>query len=324
MPLDASAQRLLNQIRAAGLPPMETLPVAAARVGYARSRAALAHDPPEVAEVRDLTFPSAGLAIKARLYRGTAAPRDTAPVVAFFHGGGWVLGDLESHDSFCRWLANDARCAVLAVDYRLAPEHKFPAAADDAEAAVSWLAAEGVALGIDPSRVAVAGDSAGGNLAAVAAIAARESGRTLRLQVLVYPALDLAMTHDSHRRAGEGYTLTASAMRWFRDLYLARPEDVASWRASPLERGDFRSVAPAFIVTGGCDPLCDESTDYAQRLIGAGVDVTYRFYPGQMHGFVSAGKVIPEGRAAALEIAAALDAAFSQTGKFSSRSTGSP
>jgi acetyl esterase len=308
MPLDASAQKLLDQIRAAGLPPMETLPVAAARAGYARSRVLLAPDPPEVAEVRDLTFASAGHAIRARLYRGRDVPRGPAPVVVFFHGGGWVLGNLDSHDSFCRGLANDADCAVLAVDYRLAPEHKFPAAAEDAEEAVAWIAADGATLGLDPSRIAVAGDSAGGNLAAVAALAAREV--KLRLQVLIYPSLDLGLGHDSHRRVGEGYTLTASAMRWFRELYLARPEDAATWRASPLRHRDLGGVAPAFIVTGGCDPLCDESADYAQRLIAAGVDVTYRFLPGQMHGFVSAGRVIPEGRAASAEIASALRAAF--------------
>jgi acetyl esterase len=311
MPLDASAQKLLDQIRAAGLPPMETLSVAAARAGYARSRVLLAPDPPEVAALRDLEFPSAGHAIPARLYRGREAPGGPAPVVVFFHGGGWVLGNLDSHDSFCRGLANDARCAVLAVDYRLAPEHKFPAAAEDAEAAVAWVAADGAKLGLDPSRIAVAGDSAGGNLAAVAALAARRAGEPkLRLQVLIYPSLDLALGHESHRRAGEGYTLTASAMRWFRDLYLARPEDAASWRASPLRQPDLGGVAPAFVVTGGCDPLCDESADYAQRLIAAGVDVTYRFHPGQMHGFVSAGRVIPEGRAVSAEIASAVRAAF--------------
>lgn len=311
MPLDVSAQKLLDQIRAAAPPPMESLPVAEARAGYARSRVLLAPDPPEVAETRDLEFPSGGHAIAARLYRGREAPRGRAPVVVFFHGGGWALGNLDSHDSFCRGLANDAGCAVLAVDYRLAPEHKFPAAADDAEAAVAWAAAESAALGLDPSRIAVAGDSAGGNLAAVAALAARDAGGPkLRLQVLIYPSLDLAFGHASHRRVGEGYTLTASAMRWFRELYLARPEDAVSWRASPLRQTDLGGVAPAFIVTGGCDPLCDEAADYAQRLIAAGIDVTYRFYPGQMHGFVSAGRVIPEGRAASSEIASAVRAAF--------------
>jgi acetyl esterase len=312
MPLDASAQKLLDQIRAAALPPMETLPVTAARAGFARSRALLAPDPPEVAEVRDLTFPSGGHAIGVRLYHGVEAPREAAPVVVYYHGGGWVLGNLDSHDSFCRGLANDARCAVLAVDYRLAPEHKFPAAAEDAEAAVAWVATEGQKLGLDPSRMAVAGDSAGGNLAAVAALVARDAGASsLRLQVLIYPSLDLGLTHDSHKRVGDSYTLTASAMRWFRDQYLARAADAASWRASPLRHGDLRAVCPAFIVTGGCDPLCDESADYAQRLIAAGVDVTYRFHPGQMHGFVSAGRVIPEGRAVCAEIASALRDAFS-------------
>jgi acetyl esterase len=311
MPLDASAQKLLDQIRAVGQKPMESLPLAEARAGYARSRVLLAPDPPEVAETRDLELPAAGHVIPARLCRGRTAPRGPAPVVVFLHGGGWALGNLDSHDAFCRGLANDADCAVLAVDYRLAPEHKFPAAAEDAEAAVAWAAAEGAAFGLDPSRIAVAGDSAGGNLAAVAALAARQAGGpVLRLQVLIYPTLDLELGHDSHRRVGEGYTLTASAMRWFRELYLARPEDALSWRASPLRATDLGGVAPAFIVAGGCDPLCDEAADYAQRLIAAGIDVTYRFYPGQMHGFVSAGRVIPEGRTAAAEIASALRAAF--------------
>ena len=311
MPLDVSAQQLLEQIRAAAGKPMESLPLAEARAGYTRSRVALAPDPPEVAEVRDLEFPSGVHSIRARLYRGIEAPRRLAPVVTFFHGGGWALGNLDSHDSFCRGLANDAKCAVMAVDYRLAPEHKFPAAADDAEAAVIWMVSEGVRFGLDPSRVAVAGDSAGGNLAAVAALASCHTGAPkLRLQVLIYACLDLRLGHDSHRRVGEGYTLTASTMRWFRDLYLVRTEDAQSWRASPLRRDDLAGVAPAFIVTGGCDPLCDESADYAQRLIAAGVDVTYRFYPGQMHGFVPTGRVIPEGRAVCAEIASALRSAF--------------
>jgi acetyl esterase len=311
MPLDVSAQQLLEQNRAAGGRPMESLPVAEVRAGYARSRVALAPDPPEVAEVRDLEFPSGVHSIRARLYRGVEAPRRLAPVVAFFHGGGWALGNLDSHDSFCRGLANDAKCAVVAVDYRLAPEHKFPAAADDAEAAVSWIATEGARFGLDPTRIAVAGDSAGGNLAAVAALASRQAGAPkLRLQILIYASLDLELGHDSHRRVGEGYTLTASAMRWFRDMYLTRPEDAQSWRASPLRRKDLAGVAPAFIVAGGCDPLCDESADYGQRLIAAGVDLTYRLYPGQMHGFVPAGRVIPEGRAVCAEIAGALRSAF--------------
>jgi acetyl esterase len=311
MPLDVSAQQLLEQIRAAGSKPMESLPLAEARAGYLRSRLALAPDPPEVAEVRDLEFPSGVHSIRARLYRGVQAPRHLAPVVTFFHGGGWVLGNLDSHDSFCRGLANDAKCAVVAVDYRLAPEHKFPAAVDDAEAAVTWLAIEGARFGLDPSRIAVAGDSAGGNLAAVAALASRQAEAwKLRLQVLIYASLDLGLGHDSHRRVGEGFTLTASAMRWFRDMYLVRTEDAQSWRASPLRRDDLAGVAPAFIVAGGCDPLCDESADYGQRLIAAGVDLTYRFYPGQMHGFVPAGRVIPEGSAVCAEIASALRSAF--------------
>jgi acetyl esterase len=311
MPLDASARRLLEQIRAAGGKPMESLPLAEARAGYIRSRMALAPDPPEVAEIRDLEFASGVHSIRTRLYRGIEAPRHLAPVVVFFHGGGWTLGNLDSHDAFCRGLANDAKCAVVAVDYRLAPEHKFPSAVDDAEAAVAWLSIAGERFGLDPSRIAVAGDSAGGNLAAVAALASCQAGASrIRLQVLIYASLDLRLGHDSYRRVGEGYTLTTSAMRWFRDMYLLRPEDAQSWRASPLRREDLAGVAPAYIVAGGCDPLCDESADYGQRLITAGVDLTYRFYPGQMHGFVPAGRVIPEGRAVCAEIASALRCAF--------------
>jgi acetyl esterase len=311
MSLDESAQQLLERVRAAGGKPMESLPLAEARAGYVRTRVALAPDPPQVAEVRDLEFPSGVHRIRARLYRGVDAPPQLAPVVVFFHGGGWALGNLDSHDSFCRGLANDAKCAVVAVDYRLAPEHKFPAAVDDAEAAVAWIAIEGARFGLDSSRIAVAGDSAGGNLAAVVALASRQAGaQNIRLQVLIYASLDLGLGHDSHRRVGEGYTLTASAMQWFRDLYLVRPEDAQSWRASPLRREDLAGVAPAFIAVGGCDPLCDESADYAQRLIAAGVHLTYRFYPGQMHGFVPSGRVIPEGRAVCAEIASALRSAF--------------
>jgi len=225
----------------------------------------------------------------------------------FFHGGGWVVGNVESHDTMCRHLANRAGCVVVSVDYRLAPEHKFPAAVEDCFAATAWVADNAASLGVDAKRLAVGGDSAGGNLAAVVSLLARDRGAPrISYQLLIYPAVDAAMTHPSIARFAEGYLLTRATMRWFYDQYLRAPEDAADWRVSPLAAPDVGGVAPAFVLTAGYDPLCDEGDAYAARLAAAGVAITHRRFADQIHGFAMNGKLIRAADAALDEAAAAL------------------
>jgi len=286
MPLDPDAQALLDAAIKAGRPAVETLTPVQARQQIREIRAALKQPQPAVAEARDLSIPGPHGPIPARLYRAQAPKAGAAqPALVYFHGGGWVFGDIETHDNLCRSLANVGDCAVISVDYRLAPEHKFPAAVDDSWAAVKWTAENAAALSLDRGRIAVGGDSAGGNLAAVASLMARENGPRLTCQILLYPTVDLSLGHDSLRRAGTGYNLTASAMQWFRDLYLNDAAEIEDWRASPLRAKDLAGLPPAFVATAGCDPLCDEGEAYAQRLQDHGVPVVHRHFPGQMHGF---------------------------------------
>jgi acetyl esterase len=313
MALDRDAERVLEMVRLSGRPPYETLSAPEARELFLAAREVLAPDPPPVAEVRELSAPGpAGAAVPLRLYRGAeTAHDDTVPALVYFHGGGWVIGDLDTHDSLCRHLANAARCIVVAVDYRLAPEHKFPAAVEDCFAATSWIAREAAALGIDRERLAVGGDSAGGNLAAVVSLIARDRGAPeLCCQALLYPTVECGMTHASHDRFAERYLLTRPTMKWFREHYLRGPADVDDWRASPLRAADLSGVAPALVLTAGNDVLCDEGEAYAGRLQQAGVPVQLRHFPDQIHGFLTMGKIIEAAQPALDNIAAALRAAW--------------
>ena len=310
--LDPDAQRVLEMNREAGRPPIQTLTPAEARQGMRQSRTRLSPDPPDIALCRDLTCPGPAGPIPLRLYRGAGVdPATAVPALLFFHGGGWVMGDLDTHDVTCRLLANAAACAVVAVDYRLAPEHPFPAAAEDAFAALAWAAEHAPELGIDADRLAVCGDSAGGNLAAVVALMAREfGGPPLRLQVLVYPVVDLSLSQGSFATRAEGYTLTRDAMAWFREVYTPDERHWSDWRAAPLHAPHHRDLPAALIVTAGYDPLCDEGAQYAERLRAHGVAVEHTCYSGQMHGFLGAGKIIREADRAIGQIAGALRRAF--------------
>jgi len=290
-PLHPDCVTLMEMAKASGRPAFDTLTPAEARVQYAAGRPVLQPPPPAVAEARDLTLPGG---IGARLYRpaGSAAG-DLLPGLLFAHGGGWVFGDLDTHDHLARSLANEAGCAVLAVDYRLAPEHRFPAAIEDCAAALRHLAAEAAAFGVDPARLAVGGDSAGGCMAAVLALMARDGAvPPVRYQLLLYPAADMAQVHEAYARFAGGVPLTTSLMRWFRDHYIPDAAQWTDWRASPLRAPSLAGAAPAFVLTVAHDPLCDEGRDYALRLEREGVRVTHLHAADMIHGMLTMGAII--------------------------------
>jgi acetyl esterase/lipase len=310
--LDPQARALLERLARAGVQPLPELSAPDARRLYRASRAPLAAPAPEVAETRELAIPGPAGPIPARYYRAYGAEADAPlPCVVYFHGGGWVCGDLDTHDVVCRGIANHARCALVAVDYRLAPEHKFPAAVEDAVAAVRWVSENAASLGADPGRLVVCGESAGGNLAAVGAIAARDAGGPpLAMQILIYPVTDLAMRTASYERLGEGYLLTRDSMLWYRGHYLRDERDVDDWRASPLRAADLSRLPPAYVVTAGFDPLLDEGRAYADRLSQAGVPVTYECFEGQIHAFLPMGGVMAAANHAVYRIGQAIRSRF--------------
>lgn len=309
--LDPDAAAVFKAFQEAGRPAYESVSAAEARELYLKGRFVTNPEPPELQSVQPLAIPSPTGSIPARVYtpKTLRKANGLAPCLVFFHGGGWVIGDLNSHDVVCRKLADEGQLIVISVDYRLAPEHKFPAAVDDAIEATKWIAGNAKPLGIDASRLMVGGDSAGGNLAAVVAISARDgNGPRLAGQVLIYPATDFAMTHPSHSEPETSILLTHSVIKWFRDHYLNGAADAADWRASPARATTLRGLPPAYVLTAGADPLRDEGDEYASRLKEAGVPVTYRTFPGQFHGFFTMGKLLQQANVAASEIAVWLKA----------------
>jgi acetyl esterase len=245
-------------------------------------------EPPAVGSVTDRTIPGPAGEIPVRVYRPGAGRSAGVrpPIVVYYHGGGWVIGDLESHDGNCRALTAGAGVITMAVDYRLAPEHRYPAAANDAYAAAVWASEHAGELGGDAARLVVAGDSAGGNLAAVTALRARDSGGPpLAHQILVYPVTDVGQDTPSYRENAEGFFVTADHMRWFWGCYLGPAGDGGGPYASPLRAINLGGLPPATVLTAECDPLRDEGNAYAERLRAAGVPVTARTYPGMFHGF---------------------------------------
>src|SRR5689334_23116393 len=305
--LDPDAAAVYKAFLEANRPPYENGTPAQAREMYLAARFVSNPEPPELASARDLSIPAPHGAIPARIYTPKQLRKKDglAPCLVFFHGGGWVIGNLDSHDVVCRKLADEGELIVISVDYRLAPEHKFPAAVDDAVEAAKWISANATRLGIDASRLIVGGDSAGGNLAAVVAISARDgNGPAIAGQVLVYPATDFAMTHPSHREPETSILLTHSVVQWFKNHYLDSGADIHDWRASPARASTLIGLPPAYMLTAGADPLRDEGAEYAQRLKQAGVPVTDRHFPGQFHGFFTMGKLLQQANVAASDIAA--------------------
>jgi acetyl esterase len=310
--LDTKTQFLLRLVALAGDPPPETLSPAAAREQLAESSLLAQGKLRYMAQVADLRARSGDTEIPLRVY----CPRiggERLPVLVYYHGGGWVLGSLETHDVLCRELAAQADCIVVSVDYRLAPEHSFPAAVDDALAAYRWVVEHCRDFRGDASRVAVGGDSAGGNLAAVVSRElALDGGPIPWFQLLIYPATDFACSSDSYDKFANGFFLTRDLMHWFRGHYLNGEGEIDDPRASPLKAILPSSLPPALIMTAGFDPLLDEGLAYAQRLRAAGVDVAYRCHPSLIHGFVSMTGAVPAARAAVAEAATALRLAFSK------------
>ena len=306
MSLDPQVAALLERVARSPLPPYHTVPAFVARRIYRDTRAALAPKPPQLAEVKLLVFDGK---VAVRAYRPVLG--GSLPALVFFHGGGWTIGDVDTHDVLCRQLAMDAHCAVFSVDYRLAPEHPFPAAVEDCVLATEYVHRNANALNVDPRRIAVGGDSAGGNLAAVVALMARDRGAPpLAYQLLIYPATDQRCEFASHERNAEGYLLTRDAIRFFRNAYLPDAKDHTDWRASPLLAASHANLPPAFVLTAGYDPLVDEGRAYAERLANAGVEVAYKEYSDMVHGFVLFGGVLDTANAAVADCAERLREAF--------------
>ena len=266
----------------------------------------------DIYRVEDRQIPGPAQPIKVRIYAPQASKEHSSlPVLVWYHGGGFVIGDLDSHDSACRALANQAECLVVAVDYRLAPEHKFPGAVEDCEAALHWVAAHATELGGDPGRIAVGGDSAGGNLAAVVALLAREKGGPkLCFQLLIYPCVAPEPETPSHHQFAEGYLLTRKTITWFFKQYLRSSKDTRDPRYAPLEEKDLSLLPPALVIVAGFDPLRDEGVDYAKALIDAGNQVTLSNYEGMIHGFYLMGGMLDKANQAIEESAEHLKSAF--------------
>ena len=298
---------VLDRIRRAGVPPLYRLPVPEAREAYTLRAEVLELPRARLERVEDLRVPMPdGAALPARLY---APSRERLPVLLYLHGGGFTIGNLETHDSLCRQLAVRSGAAVVALDYRLAPEHRFPVAVDDSWAAMQWLGAHGGELGLDSTRLAIGGDSAGGTLAAVAALRARDIGLRLALQLLITPGTTAYQDTPSHSQFAEGFLLDAEGIAWFFDHYIAH-EDRTDWRFAPLNADEVEGVAPACVILAECDPLVDEGVAYADKLRAAGVPVDLELYRGVTHDFIKMARSLPEAGMAMDAAAAALKKAF--------------
>ncbi|MEC5406792.1 alpha/beta hydrolase [Paraburkholderia sp. MPAMCS5] len=316
MPLNPKIEQVLDMIARAKRPKLHEMTAQAARASYEKSAPILEIPNAPMFAVEDLRVPTRdGATIRARLYHATEPSwAEPAPALIYYHGGGFTVGSVDTHDALCRMFARDGRCAVLSVDYRLAPEHKFPTAVHDASGALFWLHAHAAEFGVDANRLAVGGDSAGGTLAAVCAVLARDAGIALALQLLIYPGTTGHQQTDSHSRLADGFLLSGDTIQWFFEHYVRDASDRDDWRFAPLDgtRGapGFSGLAPAWIATAEYDPLSDEGDAYAQKLRGFGNPVTLRRYAGMIHEFFKMGGYVPDVAEAHADAAAALRAAF--------------
>lgn len=313
--LDAEARMLLDLMEKAvqeGRPKLHTLPYAVGRQAVDKMSEDSEADPMQVGEVVDGDFAGPGGKIRFRRYRPQGAAAGSLPTLIYYHGGGFVIGNVETHDSTCRRLANKSRCQVMSIDYRLSPEHPFPAPTEDGVAAFRHVRDNAASFGTDAARIAVGGDSAGGAIAAVVCQAVRDAGdsRGPAFQMLIYPATDSSKQSASRVAFAEGYFLTKELIDWFWKAYVPAGTDLADLRLSPLLAKDFKGLPPAFVLTAGYDPLRDEGRAYADRLIDAGIKTTYVNYPGTIHGFFSLTRFLSQGLKANDEAAAVMAAHF--------------
>ncbi|WP_093341964.1 alpha/beta hydrolase [Variovorax sp. PDC80] len=303
-PLTAKMASVVERMARAGHPSLDQLTPDEAKASYERGAGVLEVPKPALARIEDFEIAARdGHAIPARLYAPSA---EVLPVLVYFHGGGFTVGNIRTHDTLCRVLSKKSGCAVVSVDYRLAPAHKFPTASDDAWDAFAFVAREGASLGLDPARLAVGGDSAGGTLAAVCAILARDAGLPLSLQMLIYPGTTGHQDTESHRRYAQGPLLTKALIDYFFGQYVRSPADRDDWRFAPLIADDVDGVAPAWIALAECDPVVDEGIAYADKLRAAGVPVDLEIYRGVIHEFLKMGRAVPEALQAQDDAAKAL------------------
>lgn len=310
--LHPQIREVLRVMAEARLRPIEEMTPAEAREQMEAMARARKAEPLPVAKVEERMFSGPGGEIRVRLYQPQQSP--PVPAIVYFHGGGHVIGSLDTHDFVARNLCGGTGALVASVDYRMGPEHKFPAAVDDCVAAVEWVHANAESLGVDSRRIGVHGDSAGGNLAAVVALLARDAGGPqLRLQSLVYPVTDYGLVGDSYGKYATGYgVLTRDAMVWFRDHYLRSPDDARDWRASPVRAANLAGVAPAIVITAECDVLHDDGERYAEALRRARVPVEYKEYPGMIHAFFGMVPAVDDAMNAQRTVWAAFKRAFAQ------------
>ena len=315
--LTAAMRDVIYRMERAVRPPFQTLTPEQARAAYEAGSGVLEILKPVAVDSRDFNIQSRdGFALPARVYRPPELSPELVgrmqklPVLLYFHGGGFTIGSIASHDILCRQLCHLAGCAVVSVNYRLAPEYKFPTASNDAWDALQWLALNASEMGLDAARIAVGGDSAGGTLAAVCAVMARENGLALCLQLLIYPGCAAHQDTASHRTFANGFVLGEAQITWFFNQYVRTSADRDDWRFAPLNAPDVDGVAPAWVGLAECDPLVDEGVMYADKLRAAGVAVDLEIYRGVTHEFIKMGRVIPEARQAHADAAAVLRQAF--------------
>jgi acetyl esterase len=310
MSLDPILRGLLDQMAANPMPKLWEIPPASGREMYRGMASMLDPQDVPIGKVEDRKIPGLGGDIPIRIYTPVGQGGGALPAVMFYHGGGFVIGDLQTHDALCRQIANEAKARVIAVDYRLAPEHKFPAAADDCFAALKWVSDHASTIGVDANRIAVAGDSAGGNLSAVVCQLAKQAGGPrIVYQLLIYPTTIAHAKTDSMKMFETGYFLERQAMDWFFDSYVPKGHDLKDPKLAPFW-GDVKGLPPAYVITAGFDPLKDEGKQYADKMAAAGVPVVYKDYPAMVHGFFNMSGVVPLAKDAIKDACAKLRGAF--------------